>query len=157
MRRLASALACVCFVFAASGVLAETSGAPLKGVDVKLGRNPGGAVTRIVTTDADGNFTFGVLPAGSYFILIGSPKRPRGAAPDPAPDIVTVSLSGHAGVPVLWHYDRKSASIVDHRGQPEPNAREVRPDKKPRMTFESDGQKAVSGTIVKSKSNIANN
>ena len=155
MRRFALAVAFLALL--TNAVLAETAGAPLKGVDVKLGRNPGGAVTRIVTTDAEGNFSFGLLPPGSYFIVIGSPKRPRGTAPEPSPDIVTVSLNGHAGVPVSWHYDRKSASIVDHRGQPDASAREVRPDKKPRMTFESDGQKSVSGTIVKAKSNIANN
>jgi hypothetical protein len=55
------------FVLAAMPALA---GAPLKGVDVKLGRNPGGLVAARTTT-ADGSFNFGVLPKGSYVIKLG--------------------------------------------------------------------------------------
>ena len=55
------------------GALLATSvalaGAPLKGIDVKLGKNPGGgAAARI--TDAQGHFDFGVLPKGSYWIAL---------------------------------------------------------------------------------------
>ena len=45
------------------------AGAPLKGVDVKLGRNPGGMVAAR-TTAGDGSFDFGVLPKGRYVITL---------------------------------------------------------------------------------------
>ena len=45
------------------------AGAPLKGVDVKLGKNPGGKPAAR-TTDSDGHFSFGVLPKGSYRITL---------------------------------------------------------------------------------------
>lgn len=55
-------LSLVALALAATPVLA---GAPLKGVDVKLGRNPGGMVAAR-TTGGDGSFDFGVLPKGRY-------------------------------------------------------------------------------------------
>lgn len=61
------------------------AGAPLKGVDVKLGRNPGGMVAAR-TTGGDGSFDFGVLPKGRYVITFG------GAAGGPA----VVNLKGSA-------------------------------------------------------------
>ena len=57
-------------VFAASSALA---GAPLKGVDVKLGKNPGGSPAAR-TTDGQGRADFGVLPAGQYSVLVGGRK-----------------------------------------------------------------------------------
>jgi hypothetical protein len=48
------------------------AGSPLKGVDVKLGKNPGGGCAAR-TTDATGNADFGVWPKGSYTITITHP------------------------------------------------------------------------------------
>ena len=41
------------------------AGSPLKGIDVKLGKNPGGGCAAR-TTDANGNASFGVWPKGEY-------------------------------------------------------------------------------------------
>jgi hypothetical protein len=47
------------------------AGAPLKGVDVKLGKNPGGNCAA-KTTDENGSVDFGVWPKGSYTVSVDS-------------------------------------------------------------------------------------
>jgi hypothetical protein len=49
-------------------------GAPLKGVDVKLGRNPSGGAAARTTTNNNGVYTFNNIPAGSYRIYIDIPN-----------------------------------------------------------------------------------
>ncbi|MGZ4084677.1 MAG: PKD domain-containing protein [Bacteroidia bacterium] len=49
-------------------------GAPLKGVDIKLGRNPGGSPAARTTTDNNGNYTFTNVPIGSYKIYVDIPN-----------------------------------------------------------------------------------
>ncbi|MGZ3904496.1 MAG: carboxypeptidase regulatory-like domain-containing protein, partial [Bacteroidia bacterium] len=49
-------------------------GAPLKGVDIKLGKNPGGSPAARTTTDNNGNYTFSNIPLGSYKIYIDIPN-----------------------------------------------------------------------------------
>jgi hypothetical protein len=51
------------------GVQEAFAGAPLKGIDVKLGKNPGGGCAA-KTSDASGNVDFGAWPAGNYTITI---------------------------------------------------------------------------------------
>ena len=51
---------------------AALAGAPLKGIDVKLGKNPGGGCASR-TTDANGMADFGVWPKGAYTITISPP------------------------------------------------------------------------------------
>lgn len=58
------------FALTASVALA---GAPLKGVDVKLGKNPGGTPAAR-TTDGEGRAEFGILPAGQYTVSVASRK-----------------------------------------------------------------------------------
>src|SRR5437763_14205818 len=66
-RRLAFAmLVCV-------AATAAWAGAPLKGVDVKLGKNPGGTPAAR-TTNAEGKSDFGVVPAGSYYVVVDGAK-----------------------------------------------------------------------------------
>ncbi|MEO8666902.1 MAG: hypothetical protein ABI399_00180 [Bauldia sp.] len=57
------------------------AGAPLKGIDVKLGRNPGGGCAVRASnqctsqaSDQNGNFNFGVLPKGNYEISLVLPS-----------------------------------------------------------------------------------
>src|SRR5580704_15582970 len=67
-------------VAAACLFLAQTAfaGAPLKGIDVKLGKNPGGGCAAR-TTDASGTADFGVWPKGNYTLEF-SPAAANGPA-----------------------------------------------------------------------------
>jgi hypothetical protein len=65
-------------------VQAALAGAPLKGIDVKLGKNPGGGCAAR-TSDAGGNVNFGVWPKGSYTVTLSSaglPASARGSSPN---------------------------------------------------------------------------
>ena len=63
MHRYRSSIAAVAFALLSCQLV--LAGAPLKGIDVKLGKNPGGGCAAR-TTDADGNADFGVWPKGDY-------------------------------------------------------------------------------------------
>jgi|GEM_PF-1795977 hypothetical protein len=49
-------------------------GAPLKGIDVKLGRNPGGGCAARTSTDANGGYNFSNVDTGSYHIYVDIPN-----------------------------------------------------------------------------------
>lgn len=49
-------------------------GAPLKGIDVKLGRNPGGGCVARTTSDNNGNYSFGHVNVGGYRIYVDIPN-----------------------------------------------------------------------------------
>ena len=49
-------------------------GAPLKGVDVKLGKNPGGNAAARTTTDQNGNYSFSNIPLDNYRIYVDIPN-----------------------------------------------------------------------------------
>jgi hypothetical protein len=49
-------------------------GAPLKGVDIKLGKNPGGNAAARTTTDNNGNYSFHNVPLGQYKIYVDIPN-----------------------------------------------------------------------------------
>ena len=101
------------------------AGAPLKGVDVKLGRNPGGGAAAR-TTGNDGRFDFGVLPKGSYWIVLTAP--PCG-----------VEVTGATGGTVKASWDGKSFHAA-----PGAVSRAVAKEK---IVFESDGKQPIRGTV----------
>lgn len=49
-------------------------GAPLKGVDIKLGKNPGGSPAARTTTDNNGDYQFNNIPVGNYKIYVNIPN-----------------------------------------------------------------------------------
>ncbi|MGZ3904220.1 MAG: carboxypeptidase regulatory-like domain-containing protein, partial [Bacteroidia bacterium] len=49
-------------------------GAPLKGVDIKLGKNPGGSPAARTTTDNNGDYQFSNIPVGNYKIYVNIPN-----------------------------------------------------------------------------------
>ena len=87
-------IATLCFLAAALNVYA---GAPLKGVDVKLGKNPGGSPAARATSDSDGKVAFGILPAGSYLMTLSLQHGHEYRADIP---VVTGDENPHAITPV---------------------------------------------------------
>lgn len=147
----------VLFTFCLAAV--AYAGAPLKGVDVKLGKNPGGSPAAR-TTDASGKVNFGVLPRGSYYIqIVTPPPAPPapGARVEPPMQTALVTIDGIAATPykVEWSFLMQRPSPVQ---PPDSSMRMTTAGPPPdRIVFESDGAHPVSCTIVKSKSNISNN
>ena len=58
---------------AQNGII-QPMGAPLKGIDVKLGKNPGGGCAARTTTDNQGSYVFSNIDTGSYKIYVDIPN-----------------------------------------------------------------------------------
>ena len=142
-----------------------TEGAPLKGVDVKLGRNPGGSpAARAIRTDKDGNANLGILPKGSWYIIIVVPESDAAAAQ--SDDIYLVTLKGPVGGEAKWEWSLKpqaDGNVARKRasglGDVKSQGRATQPVAQKTITFTTDGPPtpSVVATLVKSKSNITNN
>ena len=134
----------------------STAGAPLKGVDVKLGKNPGGSPAKR-TTDGNGHIDWGVQPAGSYYVEIVPPPKPPVAGPDEALYYV-VEITGPN---VVGGTKRMAWEIARHEfvSPIDKTARAAAPTYSARFSFDigSGPPSPVQTTIVKSKSNISNN
>jgi hypothetical protein len=121
------------------------AGAPLKGVDVKLGKNPGGGAAAR-TTRGDGSFDFGVLPEGSYVLAFTMANRRSGRAAA----ICEIEIHGAKGgsLKVDWDLEKGRRSY--------PAAGSARRLGEDKIAVTSDGVHPLKG-IVKAKSNISNN
>jgi hypothetical protein len=73
LRLVLAAATCALFVQVA------LAGAPLKGIDVKLGHNPGGGCAAR-TTNAAGQANFGVWPKGNYTLELTPAAVPKTGA-----------------------------------------------------------------------------
>jgi hypothetical protein len=62
--------------FCVLSVQIALAGAPLKGIDVKLGKNPGGGCAAR-TTDNAGKANFGVWPKGNYTLSFAPATAPK--------------------------------------------------------------------------------
>jgi len=119
------------------------AGAPLKGVDVKLGKNPGGKPAAR-TTNAEGNADFGVLPAGSYYVIIDGAKNEPDAQ-------IEIRGATEGTLKRRWNFAQKKAFSLDA------TARETGADK---IILTSDGKHPIeiaATAVVRAKSNISNN
>jgi|GEM_PF-1053788 len=146
----------------------STTGAPLKGVDVKLGKNPGGSPAARVTTDDKGKFNLGVVPAGSYILTLGFAEDSglnQGSGTistkEKSPSAVNVKLAritidGATGGRTVRGWDPRNKKPVDLNSTS--TGKSTGGDK---IIIESDGHNPITGicetAVVKSKSNISNN
>lgn len=136
---------------------ATVSGAPLKGVDVKLGKNPGGkAAARTMTTNKDGDVNFGNLEAGEYYVILARASQSGMVSGKPSGEEIkeaVVTIKGAKGGTKTGVWDFGKGTF---HPPTQSTAKATDPD---RITFTVDGTGPVicNVTIVKSKSNITNN
>lgn len=129
-------------------VQAVFAGAPLKGVDVKVGKNPGGTVASRVSGDG-GDVNFGVLPQGNYTVTISAAK---------------LAPNARMAKPEKLHVEIRAASqrVVTHvlaAASSESTPIEIVSDgKTPLLVTVNDGQgEPVDAVRIKSHSNSPNN
>ncbi len=162
----ALALATLCLLLAGSNAQKGpqgTTGAPLKGVDIKLGKNPGGSPAARTTADADGKFTFPVVPAGEYILTLelkkySSNTRVAGGSTTPTDAAIKsclITLNLPAGQKLEKGYDLVRNKVFDPAI--ERNESTSKTTKFQDLIVVSDGASPLNGTVVKSKSNITNN
>jgi hypothetical protein len=167
----ASVLVTLCLlptVFMAQKAPNSVSGAPLKGVDVKLGKNPGGsAAARILTTDSNGEIVVSDLEPGSYYLMVLGPSKSKANANQTteavdaiATDNYLVQITGLVGGPLTKEWNGKEKKFVT--AQPKittARATTVGPSYEEKFNFEIGGGSPapVLKFVVRSKSNISNN
>lgn len=82
-------------------------GAPLKGVDIKLGKNPGGSPAARTTSDNTGHYSFHGVPLGNYKIYVDIPNYGM----DSIRDVILTSTSNNS-VHNDYYVDSNSVRVV---------------------------------------------
>lgn len=136
----------------------STTGAPLKGVDVKLGKNPGGSPAARTATNPKGEFNFGVVPAGKYDLIVSPPPDLADTQADAAADRrintskanlrkLAIEIDGVKGGPIKKDLELKLK-------EPDATQRTVKPTYQDiSVTIETDGKSEVKGTISRAVNN----
>jgi hypothetical protein len=142
--------------FAAQDPSQLKPGGPVRGVDVYLGKRPGGQVVARTKTDAAGNFTFGVVPPGSYMLTLAVRPDPNARSTASASIkycYVTIKLPG--GKKKEMGYDLTQNKAFDPE-KFDPAKQTTARTGDPFVTFEveSDGATPCEGAINTSRSNI---
>jgi SdrD B-like domain len=158
----AFALATLCLlsaVITAQKGLNTVSGAPLGGIDIKLGRNPGGnAAARTETTDEKGQLTFVGLTPGNYSVTIVGPSQQQQAANRGAvaADNYEVEIVGAVGGTITRDWNVKERKFATSNATARAT---TAPRYEDTINFEIGGGPPTPKCtiIVKSKSNISNN
>jgi len=149
--------AVICSAAPAQKGPSSTTGAPLKGVDVKLGKNPGGSPAARSTTNEKGEFNFGVVPAGKYNIVVSPPDSADtyvAVGDQRASNLnlsksniyrLAIAIDGVKGGPIKKDLDLKESAA----GGPDTTSRVGTPKYQDiSVTIEVDGKAEVKGTIA---------
>jgi uncharacterized repeat protein (TIGR03803 family) len=83
-------------------------GGPLKGIDVKLGKNPAGGIQARVMTDTNGYYAFHNIPDGDYTIYVDIPNLPMDSLRQ-----VTIAPGGDSSVQNNYYADSLIIYITD--------------------------------------------
>jgi hypothetical protein len=130
-------------------------GAPLKGVDVKLGKNPGGQAAARATTNAKGEFNFGIQPAGKYDLIVSHPANSAATqtaeADQRASNLnlsksninrIAIAIDGVKGGPLKKDLEFKVKQPDSAQRVGKPQYQDIT------VTIETDGATEVKGTIT---------
>jgi hypothetical protein len=143
------------------------AGAPLKGVDVKLGKDPGGSPAARTTTDANGKFAFADLPAGSYWLTFELPpelKGTPGSAASARGTAVPAAQVTQARIDIVvdgktiagyWDFERQAAIDATQTAAAKSMVAGGRLNVEIKIPGRLTG--SCETAVVKSKSNITNN